>query len=196
MSMNAVLRRCSPSDTERLRRDAEFVAAMTAFQMPAGMQIEDAMASLPRWMRWGLKLVARQQLKAARAPNNERDMLDLHKSWHGIHWLLCEDPWEGPEPLRYTVFGREAVGEDAGYGPAQLIEPAEVSGIARLLAALDSAELVRRYDARRMDKAEIYPGGWREDSSWKGTLKRDYERLQGFYAEAAEKGEGVIAWMS
>lgn len=43
-------------------------------------------------------------------------VLDIHKSWHGLHWLLCQDARDGPEPLKHAVLGGEEIGEDLGYG--------------------------------------------------------------------------------
>ena len=122
-------------------------------------------------------------------------MLDLHKSWHGLHWLICQDAWEGPVPLRYALFGGDEVGEDLGYGSAQVSPPARVGQVAAALNALDAGIVLARYDGRRMDELDIYPGGWGNDRSWRGDMQRDFGRLRDFYRRASSAGDGVVTWL-
>lgn len=38
------------------------------------------------------------------------DFLYIHKSWHGIHFILTGDAWEGKPPARDVILGGEALG--------------------------------------------------------------------------------------
>ena len=125
-------------------------------------------------------------------------MLGLHKSWHGLHWLISQDPWEeGPLPLKNAIFGEAEIGEDlTGYGPPKLNSPERVQEIERALAALSATDLIGRFNGKRMDELEIYPGNFGEDSSWRGDLRRDYSLLREFYKRAAQSGDGVVTWIA
>lgn len=52
--------------------------------------------------------------------------MDVDKAWHGIHFLLCGNTWEGEHPLNFVVCGGQYVGDvDVGYGPARVYMSAE-----------------------------------------------------------------------
>lgn len=200
MSMNAQLRRIPAADAERARRDVEFRSLLTMRNFGAGFGPAVMLAELPWYLRLALRFLNRGQFAAAKAAPDVTvpipgQFLDLHKSWHGIHWLVCQDPGQGPLPLKHTLFGEQEIGEDLGYGPARLNEPSEVLAIEKALMALSDAELIRRYDPQKMDELEIYPGGFTEDSSWRSDLKRDCNRLRKFYQDAAQEGDAVLTWL-
>jgi hypothetical protein len=51
--------------------------------------------------------------------------LDIDKTWHIIHFLLNNHPWEGNGPRFSAVLGgTEPTDEDLGYGPARYLTPA------------------------------------------------------------------------
>ncbi|HLN65323.1 MAG TPA: DUF1877 family protein, partial [Symbiobacteriaceae bacterium] len=51
-------------------------------------------------------------------------LTDVDKAWHGIHFLLNGDPWEGEGPLYDAVLGGDAIGEtDGDYGPTRCLTP-------------------------------------------------------------------------
>jgi len=181
------------------------VANGMAVGFGVGMDLDGGLLAFPWYVRWPLRFIMRKQLTAVKAVQanqaqtpegaEKRRILDLHKSWHGLHWLICQSPWDGPEPLRHAILGGHEVGEDVGYGPARTVDPQTVRQVAAALASLSAAQIMKRYDAREMEEADIYPGGFEEDSSWKREMKRDFERLRKFYEEAAASDEGVIAWI-
>lgn len=198
MSMNAQLRRIPAADADRARRDTDFRTQLTMGAFGAGFDSAELMSSLPWYLRLLLRLTQPGMPKSsptAKAAPPPGELLDLHKSWHGIHWLLCQDPWEGPVPLKHTLFGKEEIGEDLGYGPARLNSPSEVLEVEKALRALSDAELMRRYDPQKMDELEIYPGNFADDRSWRSDLKRDYNRLRKFYQDAAAQGDAVLTWL-
>lgn len=190
MSMNAHLRRIAPGDVRRLRDDAGFRAALLG-----GGPMDALARQIPWYLRWFIRLPAGPGgAKSSGAPP-QGEVLDLHKSWHGLHWLICQDAWEGPFPLRHALFGAEEVGEDLGYGPPQLSSPEIVTQVSKALDGIDERSLMKRFDGARMTELEIYPGGWDEDDSWESELARDFARLRKFYSRAAQAGDGVLTWL-
>ena len=114
----------------------------------------------------------------------ESDMLDLDKSWHALHFLLTGDAGGAPYPLG-LVMGGEEIGADESYGPARLIEPAEMLDFSTALSGLSDAELKRRYDPAEMAQHHIYIAdslveegeeGWDYLASFLSGLRRFAER--------------------
>jgi hypothetical protein len=121
--------------------------------------------------------------------------LGIDKSWHAIQFLLTGDPWNGEPPLQNAVMGGTEIGEeDAGYGPARALTPAEVQSVSAALAAISGEELWSRFDAGKFAAAEIYPQGWAEDG--KDYVVGYYDELRAFFAEAAGSGDGMILYLN
>lgn len=202
MGMNGKLRRIAPQDVLRFREDEQFRNSLTMAGLGPAPDLASGLSILPWYVRWPMRFLLRKQIRAlaqaktsGTAPAPANDLLDLHKSWHGLHFLLTQSSWEGPEPYRSAILGGEEVGDDLGYGPPRLVLPETVEDVARALSALSASQLMTRFDPATMDREEIYPGGFVEDSSWKRDLRRDYERLRDFYAETAAQGSAVISWI-
>jgi hypothetical protein len=201
--MNGKLRRVPAHQLSRVRTDERFRNGLLAVGwQPVPGDMSAGLSILPWYVRWPMRFLLRKQIKALKAtqgtdqaPKGMPDVLDLHKSWHGLHWLMCQSVWEGPEPYRSAILGGEEIGEDMGYGPPRLVEPAKVEEVARALSMLSVAQVMKRYDARMMENQEVYPGNFAEDNSWKAELRRDYERLQKFYQETAAEGSGMLSWI-
>jgi Domain of unknown function (DUF1877) len=118
----------------------------------------------------------------------------LDKAWHGIHYLLTgsERPTQAPESK--VIFGGQPVGPDQGYGPAQLLLPAEVKQIATLLQAQTPEVLSAKYNPKAMESAKVYPVViWvREGPEALNYLLQFYAQLVAFYKGAAERGDAVL----
>ena len=198
--MSGKLRRITPAEIEKVRTDENFLLAAT------GMGSADG--QLPWLLRMLLRLTGtpipqpdasqEPEPKAPqpkmRAPRGE--ILDLYKSWQGLHYLIAGDPWEGRPPLHHAVLGGTEIGGDlAGYGPARVNDPEQVRQIGAALAALSDAELMRQFDGARMEELKIYPGGWASDRSWEKELSQNFVRLREFYRRAAAAGDGTISWI-
>ncbi|MBL8237320.1 MAG: YfbM family protein [Bryobacterales bacterium] len=191
--MNGKLRRIPATDVQRLRTDEDFLNAVTG--------IDDFAGQFPWYLRLLLRLTGTKIPMAENASPKkpvkvQGEILNLHKSWQGLHYLITEHPWEGEPPLSHAVLGDTEIGDDlTGYGPARLNDPEEVRQIANALAALSDAELLRRFEGQRMDELEIYPGGWQSDSSWKDELRGNLTRLRAFYKRAAAAGDATLTWI-
>jgi hypothetical protein len=197
MSMNGYLRRFPGGDAKRPAADEIYLNQLLDRGVAGGMPVRmgPALARMPWYWRWPLRLILRKQLQAEGSGGKQDSTLDLNKSWHGLHWLLCESAWEGEEPLRSAILGGEEVGEDLGYGAARVVAPERVREVASALAMLSVAQVMKRFDGKSMDAAEIYPGGFAEDDSWAEEMEENFERLRKFYAAAAKEGDAVLSWL-
>lgn len=121
-----------------------------------------------------------------------RDAICLEKAWHGLHYLLTGDPWGGTGWNAFLLCGGTEQGPDTGYGPARRFEPDEVREINRVLAGISAEELWSRFDARKMEDADIYPGIWDEPEE---DLREEYltyfQMLKEFVAQAGENGDAL-----
>jgi len=119
--------------------------------------------------------------------------LDLQKSWHGLHFTLTGDPWEGRGPLAFLLAGGEPLGEDLGYGPFRLMKAKEVLATANALDALTDEEFDKRFDTDGLAAAEIYPRIWDED---RDSLLEEYlsyfRQLRTFVHDAARTKKSLV----
>ena len=113
------------------------------------------------------------------------ESLELDKSWHGIHFLLCgsAEPIHGPAGF---LLNGEAV-EDDGDAEVYLHAAEEVAAFDLLLTATTARELLDRYDPERMKALELYPAlDWNQGDF---DYLLDYvDRLRAFVRRHAELG--------
>jgi hypothetical protein len=120
--------------------------------------------------------------------------LDIDKTWHVIHFLLNDHPWEGKSPLLEAVLGGEPLTEeDLGYGPARYLRPSQVAATAEALQRISPEQLWGRYDESRVKQADIY---WTDDSDSKDYALENYQALREFFLAAAKAKEAVIVWLA
>lgn len=119
--------------------------------------------------------------------------LDIDKTWHVIHFLLNDDPWEGQAPFDVVLGGTPLTEEDLGYGQARYLVPQEVAASARALQGIAPEQLWSRYDPARARAAELY---WSDDAGSKQYALENYERLQAFFAAAAKAHDAMILWLA
>jgi hypothetical protein len=143
-----------------------------------------------------------EQLSGLLYPEGEEsarpdEQLDIDKSWHLIHFLLNGHTWEGEWPLVGVVMGgTEVSDEDVGYGPARYLLPREVAEVSRALDRISPQELWSRFNPEAVRAAEIYPEAWQGDSGDRDYITDNYDRLRTFFAQAAEKQEVVLLYLS
>lgn len=127
--------------------------------------------------------------------------VDLDKAWNALHYLLTGSARDGEGPLAFLLKGGTPVGdEDLGYGPARVFQPAEVAAIADALADVSQYKLLPRFDLKKFEKLELYPGRWNEVN-----LRSDYdlgyyfgplEQLKNVTRRAKNEGAGMIVWIA
>lgn len=191
-----MLRRISSAALARVRQDVSALEPYVQRELPREL-LERKLASgakLPPEIR------AHYERLLAGPPEGVvlEPALDLHKAWHGIHFLLTAEATGGAPPLAWAVLGasEQNLGEDLGYGPATYLSPAQVQEVSSALGALSLDELRRRYDPQKMTELGIYPSEiWRRADSFDWLLQF-YEPLPAYYAEAAERESAMLIWLS
>jgi hypothetical protein len=129
--------------------------------------------------------------------------VDVDKAWHCLHFLLTGTADGGDPPLNFILTGGEPAGdEDVGYGPARVFSSAEVVQIAKALESIDRRWLVARFDAKMMDRFEIYPDGghWSDvdpasEESF-GYYLGGFDSIKSLVRRGASKGLGMLVWLS
>lgn len=124
--------------------------------------------------------------------DDDADTLDIDKSWHAIHILLCgEGTSEAPLPAGFLLGGEVL---DDGYahemGPDRAIDSETVAAVAALLAGLSAETLVGRWDTDTMQAEDLYylpPDG--DDD---GLVASHYEQLRAFVLRAHEGELGLV----
>ena len=125
-------------------------------------------------------------------------VVDLDKSWHGIHYLLTGTAWEGEPPLNALVAGGRELPDpegEWGYGPPRVLNPPDTIAFATALDLLSDEELAARFEPSDMLAKEIYPAIWDRDPADDDTLAWLMEyvtRLREFIREALREPRGLL----
>jgi hypothetical protein len=128
--------------------------------------------------------------------------VDLDKAWHCLHYLLTGSAQGGTPPLDFLLQGGTPVGSEdlGGAGPARVFRTAAVAAIAAALRPIEPAQLLRRFDLKKLEALDVYPGRWSELN-----LRSDYElgyyfgpfgELKRLLERATVDGSGMIVWIS
>jgi Domain of unknown function (DUF1877) len=137
------------------------------------------------------KMSSPESLPAGRSENQE---LDLHKSWHCLHFMFtgrAEDT-DGTALGDAILGGMEIGGEDAdtGYGPPRALSPAQVRNVAAALAEFPIEKKAREFDVQAAEKAGIYVARHGTEE-----LIDYFSQLRNFYDDAARNGNAVLLWI-
>jgi hypothetical protein len=146
----------------------------------------------PTILRWLLADTTRIQ-PLFEASEDDGEVLDVEKAWHGLHYLLTGDPWAGDSALADVVLGGTELGPDMGYGPARYLTPERVAAAAGALASMTRDELRRRYDPSTMSRHRIYPDIWMDPhDDGLGFLMPSFARVRAYYLDAAAKRHAMM----
>ncbi len=218
MSMMGHVAALTPAQIAAFDTKPDLVApyAITASEGEAAAQRDLALSRLPP--------EARQQYEAGRrqlfeqdprlAEQEKRDdaaravlaalgpfapRLDLGKTWHILHYLLTGHTDAASAPGD-AILGGAPIGEDMGYGPARLHDPGQTRQFADVLVALDAGRLTTRMDFALMRRLRVYPlfgePDAREDQGWRDDSLRAFAALKAYVAQAADRGDGLLTWLS
>lgn len=123
----------------------------------------------------------------------ENALVDLDKSWHAIHFLLTGEAGPAALPAGALLAGKD-VGEDNGYGPARLLDAADVSAFAAFLSLKPDDFVERTFDFEALQNADIYPTIWdRRDAEDVKYVSHYFQLLRAFISDAAASGNAIIA---
>ncbi|WP_051311472.1 YfbM family protein [Zooshikella ganghwensis] len=122
----------------------------------------------------------------------DKTTLDIDKSWHIIHYLLCGSAQTTDELISEVILGgRPISADDLGCGPARYFEPLKVALIADELAPIDAKQLMRHYSVGKFSRAGIY-GKCSDAVDDISFISCNFESLKAFYITAAHNKEGII----
>jgi len=128
--------------------------------------------------------------------SDKRTTTDLDKAWQGIHWLLTGSAFCTHEPLCYLVAGGQEVSlTDFGYGPPRTLTSSQITTWDDALSKISPEELARRFDAKAMLAADVYPQIWIEPDSLDYLLDA-YRRLRDFVSVARRAHAGLLVYLS
>jgi hypothetical protein len=116
----------------------------------------------------------------------------LEKAWHGLHYLLTGEVWEGNGPLAFLLVGGEQLGDD-DESPLRWFSPEETDQIRQALAGVSDDKLWSRFDANQMEQLEIYPGIWDEaEADLKDEYLTYFRELMQVVDAAVQRGQGLL----
>lgn len=135
--------------------------------------------------------------------DNESDevdpkLVDLDKSWDGIHFLLTGETIESSNhPLTKVLFSGQVIDEDQdlGYGPGQYLTPEQVKELNEQISKISIEELSKKYDSKKMIELGVYPNIW-ENNDEIDYLTDYFKTIQEVYAEAAKNNEAIITFIN
>jgi hypothetical protein len=128
-------------------------------------------------------------------------LVDIDKAWDGLVFLLTGEGLSAggyEHPLARVLFSGQLINaeQDLGYGPAHFLRPEEVAELQPQLAALTVADLKQRFEPAKMTALDIYPDIWSEGEVAFDYVADGFVTVQQHYAEAAQRGEGMITFLS
>ena len=127
--------------------------------------------------------------------------LDLHKSWHMLHYLFTGEIGPAKSPADALMSGEE-LGEDLGYGPPRLHDAQATRGIGEFLGTLTPQELQARINLPAMQRAGVYasPMGARAGAARENELRDEvaayFEPFRDYVLAMAAKQHGLLIWLS
>lgn len=162
-------------------------------------------------MREGRRLLEAQkrQLDALAADDQVTDdkeardaILDLHQSWHILHYLFTGGAHEVETPAGALLSGGAETGRDTGYGRPRILSARETAAFARVLEKTTIDDLKARLDLDALADNDVY--GAPQDSGDAETDRVELEEevetyfplLRDYVKAAAAKGEAVAIWMN
>lgn len=125
---------------------------------------------------------------------DDRPILDIHKSWNGLHYVLTGEPHGGNPPLSEVIMGGEPTGVDPGYGPARVLRSQKVAELSGVLEELGEDGFKKNFghcDFARPD-VYVYSDSGEDPEEIYEELLGYFRELRTFYKDTASKAEGML----
>lgn len=120
----------------------------------------------------------------------------LGEYWHGIHYLLCGQGWNGQLPDAFLLDGGSYVGNvDLGYGPARTFDSGEVKHITQALVNKTPETLRQHFDTNQMLDEDIYPPIWDGNTQALDACLKRFQAMQHFMRHVAENDLGLAVYL-
>jgi uncharacterized protein DUF1877 len=200
MGMTCTLRRASDADVRQLVADPTQVGSFLYGPAPIVRRVQSR-GVLGLILRL-LPIRIEEVDPSAPLPDPPGDdVLDLEKSWHGLHFLFTGSAQDAPLPNGFLISGGFDLESEDDDSTPRLLDATQVREIDMFLQSLTRDELTRRYDARRMTELEIYPDViWMRDTnadhSARDHLLDAFDELQSFVAVTHERGQAIVVQVS
>jgi hypothetical protein len=123
-----------------------------------------------------------------------QEPLDLHKSWHMLHYLFTGSLDETRSSGAALLSG-EGLGEDLGYGPVRLHGEKATAEFARFLQGLNADDLMARMDIGAMANAGVYAVS-DDDEDLREDVAHFFPQLRDYVVQVAQKQGGLLTWLS
>lgn len=133
-------------------------------------------------------------MKISAPPMRGGKTLCLQKAWHGIHFLLTGVSEGGEPPLAFVVLGDKEIPDTShmmGYGPARYLTSKQVKLVSNALHRIKKSKFLSGFEPERFRTANIYALHERGDEL---ELLAFFEKLKAFYALAAKRNNGMLAY--
>lgn len=126
----------------------------------------------------------------------QHEVTDIDKAWHGVHFLLSGEPHGPGERVEgAAIMGGTEVGPDMGYGSGRVHTPSQVQEINVALDALSEDTFCDRFDATELGNNDIYPDIWDEGEEALEYLMFGLQGIKQVFATAALRDEYVFTWI-
>ena len=127
-------------------------------------------------------------------PQQPSETFDVDKAWHGIHFLLTNDPWEGNGPLAFILHGGTEIESGDADGNPHGFSASEVKAIAAALKDITPEELFAKADQAEFTANDIYPNIWERETKEEciGYVTEYFRELKQFIQKLADSNRGMI----
>jgi hypothetical protein len=118
----------------------------------------------------------------------------VDKAWQAIHFLLTGQVEGGRPPLALAVFGGFELADEKNYTegrPLRILSPEQVGDVDEALSGISAEQLLSRATIANMAAQRVYAVSGNETSE-REYITFHYDGLRRFYAEASQKGRGML----
>jgi len=144
-------------------------------------------------------LFARKAPKRAWPEPDDREDLDLDKSWEALHFCLTGSRGQTAAPAGLLLQDSRVIGsDDVGYGKPWALYPAQVKLFAETLAPLTAAHLKVRYDPQKMQREKVYLADLflRDGAEGFDYIWQNFLALRTYLTKTSERGQGLVLWLT
>jgi len=123
-----------------------------------------------------------------------RKTLELQKSWDFLQVLLAKFEVADTKLPANSLLGGEPIGDDVGYGEANLRTAAETEQFARFLQSVDLDRLLSQVNFEELKARKLYAFP-EDDAELREILAYYYPPLRDYVTKAAAAKHGLLVWL-
>ncbi|KNY25514.1 YfbM family protein [Pseudobacteroides cellulosolvens] len=127
--------------------------------------------------------------------HSDDEYLDIDKSWHAIHYILCGQCWDGELPYFNAVLGGTIINdEDIGYGPARYLTPSEIKEVHEAIKNITEDEFKNKFDCKELVANDIYPQFSSNDDV--DYVWSYFTMVQNIFEKASQNGKYMLLYIN